>query len=287
MQKLSGTRLWVILPVYGNWEDTRECLRALGHQTSAAFRVLIADDGSRTPLPAGLRDGSFVDYVRWENSGFARNCNRAASYAIDRGATHLLFLNSDTSFGPRFVEQWLEAMAEVPDAILSPLIYWFDKRSKIWFSGGKFTIWVPFVRLRRLFQETTAVDIVTACALLVPAPAWRQLNGFDPTYVTYYEDFDFALRAKANGIPIYVIPKPGLRVWHKASRSFRDSPSWVRHYRMLTSSLIFIRKHYKGPRKWICMALKGAHLAATIVWVLPEVPHARRLWQAITEGISV
>ena len=170
----------------------------------------------------------------------------------------------------------------MPDAILSPVIYWFDRPSQIWFSGGKMTVWVPFFRLRRAYREIAEVDIVTGCALLAPAGTWRGLGGFDRRYVTYYEDFDFTLRAKRRGVRTYVVPDPELRVWHKASGSFHRSAAWIRQYRLLASSLILIRSHYQGPRKLLCLGLKCAHFAATVILSLPELPKPHLVWKAVS-----
>lgn len=279
-------RLFIIIPIYGNWEDTLDCLGALESQSTTHFRVLLADDGSPSPPPAAVHAFEFSEYIRDEHRGFAANCNRAARVAIERGATHLLFLNSDTVFPFNFVEKWLLTLATVPDAILSPLVYWFREPSKIWFSGGNLTVWTPFFRLRRSYRETTEVDLVCGCALLAPAGAWRELGGFDEKYVTYFEDFDFTLRAKRRGIRTYVVPEPGLGVRHKVSGSFRGSGIWRRQYRLLTSSLIFIRSHYRGIDKWLCLGLQCAHLSVVILLNFPELPKPRLLWRAVVEGLS-
>src|SRR5262245_10282102 len=186
----SSIRLFVIIPVYGNWEDTLDCLHSLAAQSTSNFRVIVADDGSPSPAPAAIHSFEFLEYSRAENRGFAANCNRAALRAIECGATHVLFLNSDTSFTANFIEQWLSTLSTIDDAIVSPLVYWFAKPSRVWFSGGNLTIWVPFFRLRRNYDEVTKVDIASGCALAVPVNRWRELGGFDEKYVTYFEDLD-------------------------------------------------------------------------------------------------
>jgi len=279
-------RLVVVVPVYSNWEDTVECLRSLAAQTNPGFRVLLADDGSPSPPPAEIRQLDFVDYVRHAHSGFAGNCNRAAEEAISGGATHLLFLNNDTAFGRDFVDGWLRVAAAMPDAIVSPIIYWFGKPAKIWFSGGAQTVWLPFFRPRRNYHSITAVDVACGCALMATAEVWRKVRGFDARYVTYFEDLDFTLRAKRMGFRTYIDPDPALRVWHKAGRSFGRIDSWNRHRRMFSSSLIFIRAHYRRPRRYLILALKAAHLLALVALHFPDLPNPRTLWESVTEGLS-
>ena len=280
-------QLEIVIPVYSNWEDTLECLRNLAVQTNSNFRVLVADDGSPSSPPAELMEFGFIEYVRHEHAGFAANCNRAAAHAISTGATHLLLLNNDTAFGQEFVDGWLRVAAAMPDAIVSPLIYWWSKPSKIWLSGGPQTFWLPFFRPRRDYRTVTAVDVACGCTLLVPAHVWRKTGGFDTRYVTYYEDFDFTLRANRQGFRTYIDPSLALKVWHKVGRSFESMNSWDRHYRMFTSSLVFIRTHYRGPKKYLSLALKAVHLAVLVVICLPRLPNPRALWNAVAEGLAV
>jgi GT2 family glycosyltransferase len=279
-------RLVVVVPVYSNWDDTVQCLRSLAAQANPRFRVLLADDGSPSAPPAEVMKLGFVDYIRHEHSGFAANCNRAAGQAISAGATHLLFLNNDTAFGKEFVDGWLRVAAAMPNAIVSPVIYWFSKPSEIWLSGGAQNFWLPFFRPRRDYRCVTVVDVACGCALMVPAGAWLKVRGFDARYVTYYEDFDFTLRAGREGFRTYIDPDPGLRVWHKVGRSFGRMDSWERHCRMFASSLIFIRAHYRGPKKYLSLALKAAYLLALVVLLLPDLPNPRALWKAVAEGLS-
>lgn len=279
-------RLFVIIPVYGNWEDTVQCLTALASQTTRDFEVLVADDGSPTLPPAGIYTFTRAIYRRHPNAGFAANCNRAAAEAIELGATHLLFLNSDTTFGSGFMQRWIERVAEYPDSLLSPLIYWSRSPKRIWSSGGKFTVFTPFMRSRTRFAQVTEVDTVTGCAILVPATAWTTVGGFDPKFRMYFEDFDLTLRAKERGIRTYVVPDSELGVLHHVSGSFRGGRVWRKHYAMLTSSIIFIRTHYRGPRKPVCLMLSCAHLAFTTLLSLPELPKPKLLWNSVVKGFS-
>ena len=278
--------LFVIIPVYGNWDDTVACVAALKRQTTSDFVTFVADDGSPTPAPEGLRTDPSLHYFRRENVGFGANCNRAAQQAILLGATHFLFLNNDTSFGPDFIRGWQARAAQLPGSILSPLVFWSANPNRIWSSGGRLSIWTPFVRSRARFDKLTEVDTVTGCALLVPATAWKQLGGFDAAYGMYFEDFDLTLRAKQLGIKTFIVPDRPLFVWHHVSASFRGRRLWQKHELMMESALIFIRRHYFGAAKPVCLALSGAHLAITTLLSLPQVPRPMRLWNALSRGLS-
>lgn len=279
-------RLGVVMPVFGNWGDTLDCLQTLAGQSSQDFHLFLADDGSPQPPPDAIHHYPFVTYLRKSHGGFASACNRAADVASDEGYTHILLLNNDTSFGPGFIEGWLAKAAAFPQAIMGPLICYFDEPEVIWYSGGARSIAVPFVRFRRHFTAQTAVDILTGCVLLVPTQAWARLNGFDERYVTYYEDFDFLLRARDAGVPAYLVVEPELRVLHKVSRTALQRGRWNREYRMIASRLLFIRRRYSGVERVVCLCASIPHLALVVLANLPDLPNPRLLWGAIRMGLT-
>ncbi len=278
-------RLFVIVPAYGNWGDTLACLRALDTQDCRSFRVLVADDGSPEPTPTEVHTFALAEYLRGPHLGFAGNCNRASWVALQQGGTHLLFLNNDTSFSSGFIGAWLNTIAAAPEAIISPLIFWLDKPDRVWLSGGKKTILVPYFRPTRKYSSATTVEIACGCALVVPSTAWRRLGGFDERFITYFEDFDFTLRAREIGVSASIVPDVDLRVWHKVSGSFRGKNVWHKQYHMLRSRLLFIRTHYRGIPKAMCVALEGAHLVAQLVLNLPQLPNVTMLRKSIAEGL--
>ncbi|MCX6611525.1 MAG: glycosyltransferase family 2 protein [Acidobacteria bacterium] len=282
----SKVQLTVILPVYGNWTDTLATLGCLAVQDCDGFRVLVADDGSPTEAPEELHGFGFVEYSRGSNLGFAGNCNRAAGLAIAGGATHLLFLNNDTEVGEGFIGGWLRFIEKRPESIASAHIYWFDRPGEVWFSGGRFDLLTPFVRLAREYQEDTEVDIVCGCALLVPILSWERLVGFDLAYAVYFEDFDFSLRARSLGLDVVVAADPELKVRHKISGSFRGTGAWKQQYFLLASRIRFIRRYYPAYLQPLVYLLVVAHLGGVYLLNVPQYPTPRLLWRAVREGMA-
>lgn len=283
---MSALRLAIIIPVYDNWADTLECLECLAAQSVKRFYVFISDDGSSECAPATVLSYSFVCYLRSSHQGFARACNTAAAEAIRRGFTHLLFLNNDTVFQSHFVECLLASIEQMPLAILSPTIYFFNKPDRIWFSGGDLSVLTPFFRLRQAFHSRQRVEVLTGCALLVPAGAWTTLIGFDENYVTYYEDYDFMMRAMKKRIKAYVLIDESLKVLHKISQTAMAQGNWNREYRMISSRLRFINRWFRGMSKTLCFGICALHLLYCIFRFLPSRPKLRLIQAAIREGMS-
>ena len=278
------TSLFIVVPVFNNWKDTRECLAGLKGQTYSDFRLLVADDGSDEPAPADFFADARIECLRYPHAGFATNCNRAAEYALSRAATHLLFLNCDTLMDEGLLGGLLEQLGDEPKAAISPVIYWARKPRDVWFSGGGFSWWTAFGRRKRRYLVTTPVDILCGCCLLVTSTAWRATRGFDERFSTYYEDFDWALRARREGVRLLVAPACGIQ--HKVSWA-GSKESWPRHYLLIRGALLFIRRHYRPPLRWALLALKLMHLVWFVGALLPRFPEARPLYAALRDGLSL
>lgn len=276
----------VIIPTFDNWTVCFQCLDCLDVQTNSQFSVVLADDGSSSSPPASLAKYDFVTYLPLSHSGFAATCNRAAKKALSIGASHLLFLNDDTIFGCHFMESWCQEIQQHPNDIHGPMIYEYLRQQHVWASGGWQSVLLPFITIRRHYRQRTRVDILTACAIVIPREAWIRLAGFDEGYNTYYEDFDLLLRAKKLGIPTFIQPLSELSVYHiGACTSGRDG-LWPREYQMIRSRIRFIRKHYAGLDRFLCLALVIPQLFLKTFFYLPSLPDLRRLGKALRAGFN-
>jgi GT2 family glycosyltransferase len=278
--------LVAIVPTFDNWNICLQCLDCFDAQKNSQVSVVLADDGSESGPPASLANYRFVTYLPLSHGGFAATCNRAAEKALSLGASHLLFLNDDTVFGRHFAEAWYREIQQRPNDIHGPMIYQYDRPQCVWASGGRQSLLLPFMTIRHRYRQSTRVDVLTACALVVPREAWIRLAGFDESYNTYYEDFDLMLRARDLGIPAYLQPDTALSVYHiGACTSGRDG-RWPREFQMIRSRLRFIRKHYAGLNRVLCLSLDIPHLLLITVLYLPSLPDIPRLSKALLAGIN-
>lgn len=275
-----------VVPTFDNWNVCLQCLACFNAQKNSQFSVVLADDGSASCPPASLARYDFVAYLPLSHAGFAATCNRAAEKALSLGASHLLFLNDDTVFGRHFMEAWYQVIQQNPNDILGPMIYEYHYPYRVWASGGQQSPLLPFKTIRRRYQQRTRVEVLTACALVVPREAWIRLAGFDELYNTYYEDFDLLLRARELGIPSFIQPDAALSVYHiGACTSGRDGP-WQREYKMIRSRIRFIRKHYAGLDRALCLALVIPQLLLNTLLYLPSLPGIPRVSKALLAGFN-
>lgn len=80
--------------------------------------------------------------------------------------------------------------------------------------------------------------IVSGCFMLARTPLLERLQGFDPAYFLYFEDFDFSLRAGALSRVAYV---PAVRVVHHGGNAARKGSRHI--FLFVRSAVTFFNHH--------------------------------------------
>lgn len=95
---------------------------------------------------------------------------------------------------------------------------------------------------RALRRPQRRVDWVNAACLVMPAPVWRTLKGFDESYFMYCEDVDLCLRLTLLGVRLHKSPVQVIHAGQRnSSRSLRHLVWHVRSLLRLWSSPIYRR----------------------------------------------
>ena len=99
------------------------------------------------------------------------------------------------------------------------------------------------------YDRERVVDAICGVAMGVKREVFERLGGFDETYSLYFEDTDFCVRAKAQGIVCWYDPRTTVRHLHSAT-SGELSASW--RYHILRSQFIFRARHqqHQGFLDW-------------------------------------
>jgi GT2 family glycosyltransferase len=260
-----GQKLAVVVV---NWEQAGRSLACLRSVLSAAgpdtFAVLV-DNGSTESLAELKVQLPSVRVVRLEeNRGYAAACNAGASYAIAAGATHLLFLNNDTTLAPGAVYALMAAAAQHPGAILAPQIVYAADPHRVWSAGG--AVRWPWMENSHLGQDGDAgahstprrVDWATGCALFCSAGTFRRVGQFDEGLFLYMEDLDWCLRAARLGVEVWY--EPAAVVLHEVSASTGELPAPDILYYGCRNTYRVAFRHNRGPRR--------VAMAAGFAWTL-------------------
>jgi GT2 family glycosyltransferase len=255
-------RIAVLIVSYNVRELLARCLTSVRD----ADEVIVVDNASADgTLNAIRRDAPWVRLVANEtNVGFATAVNQAARLAT---ADVLLLLNPDAELPDGTLDAMRDAMDRRPDAAVIGFRQ-TDAQGVFQLAVGPRPSFVAeLVRMvvqRRLdagdvrlaqwldrrLERTRQVPWVSGAALLVRAPSFHAIGGFDESFFLYFEDADFCMRARAQGKVYYV---PSVRVIHHRGRSRRSNASVAeRAYR--ESQLVYWRR-YRGS--WSAALIAG------------------------------
>jgi N-acetylglucosaminyl-diphospho-decaprenol L-rhamnosyltransferase len=261
-------------------ECVESIVRADGPGVTIA-RVTVVDNASSDDSAERIGECSLpVELVRnHRNVGFAAACNQAAAGST---ANYLLFLNPDARLLPdtltavtRFMEGDGAADVgicgvQVVDLAGHPTISCarFPTLRVILGEMTGLHLVLPrvFPRHQLTAEETSrsrAVDQVIGAFFFVRRDLFSRLGGFDERYFLYFEEVDFALRARRQGARSYFLREAG--IVHAANVS-TDQIRGARLYHYLRSRLLFAHEHWPRRQAGVLVALTlGVELTARVV----------------------
>jgi len=266
--------LSVIVVAYRSAAHLPACLEAVASSADRLRReTIVVDNASGDGTPELVRrqapDARLI--VNEANRGFAAAVNQAARIARGR---HLLLLNPDARPLPGCLERLAAELDGRPEAALAgPQLVDPDgaRQPSAWTAPGLLTLayealllhnLMPRSRLRLVTApagEPVDVECLSGACLLVRRAAFEALGGFDERFFIYYEDTDLALRARAAGHRVRLVP--AARAVHLVGgSSFQDRREFRRRFH--ESGRLFLDKHHPGPRG---AALRVLHRAGHAV----------------------
>ncbi len=273
----------IIIAAYKGLDDIEACLYSLsGYKDGeTSFEVILVDDCPSEPILGAIPDSKgLIKIANRQNLGFLLSCNAGAAVARGR---YLCFLNSDTVVSPGWLSALLKAAAETPcGAIVGPMLLNVDGTIqdagwRILADGWGRPIGRGGNPCDGAYTYRRVVDCVTGACFLVPASAFKELGGLDPQYApAFYEEFDFAFRARALGLK--TIYEPRSRITHRGSASYgagqRDELSGLNHAKFVSQFAEVLRRQpYDTSDEF---ALRGMDGAPVILVVDDGVPRPDR-----------
>lgn len=208
-------RVSIIIVVWNSVHLTYKCLKALLDEQATnecpAFEVIIFNNASSDLTSEFLARVDGIQVINSnENIGFLLGCNQAANSA--RGEA-ILLLNSDA-----FVRQGTlhaayttlcsrQDIGAVGGRIILPSGVLQEAGSIVWADGSAVgycrgaSVELPAAMYRR------QVDYCSGAFLMTPSSVWRDLQGFDESYVpAYYEEVDYCMRLRQHGLVVMYEP---------------------------------------------------------------------------------
>jgi GT2 family glycosyltransferase len=202
----------IVIPVYNQWDYTAACLASIAAaRNEAGFEVIVVDDQSQDQTAQRLARIDGLQLIcNPQNVGFVGSCNRGAEAAAGE---YILLLNNDTRVQDGWLDALLETFARFPDTGLAGarLVYpdgRLQEAGGIVFRDGSGWNYGRGDRADKPeYNFTREADYCSGACIMLPAPLFRQLGGFDARYApAYYEDTDLAFRVREAGFRVRVQP---------------------------------------------------------------------------------
>jgi N-acetylglucosaminyl-diphospho-decaprenol L-rhamnosyltransferase len=274
-----------------NWNtgaQLRECLHSiLPASRASSFRLrqcVVVDNASVDGSADGFENSKlpFKIIGNPENKGFAFACNQGAKGGA---AEYILFLNPDTRLFPESLVKPLRFMAAKQNAQVGILgIQLVDERGDIQRNVACFPTPGSFIYqmlgLDRLWprwfpphfmtgwdhRDSREVDQVQGAFFLVRRKLFEALNGFDERFFVYFEDLDFAFRAKQRGWKSYYLSEPqALHHGGGASNQVKAK----RLFYVLNSRSLYVAKHFgTSAARGVILATLGLEFWGRLGWCL-------------------
>jgi N-acetylglucosaminyl-diphospho-decaprenol L-rhamnosyltransferase len=265
----------IVVVTYSPGPSLETFLSSLRLATSAAYEVVLADNGSTDGIPEAAAAEPGVSLVRTGgNVGYGRAANAGA---LDATAPWLLIANPDVRWcQPGALDALLAAGERWPKGgAFGPAIVTPDGRlypsaralpslgrgighalAGWWWPTNP---WTASYRQERESPAEGECGWLSGSALLVRREAFESAGGFDPKYFMYFEDVDLCDRLGRGGWrSIYV---PSAVVEHSGGHATRRVPKLMQRAHHL-SAYRYLADRYRGLR-WlpVRLVLRGGLLA--------------------------
>jgi GT2 family glycosyltransferase len=265
--------LTVVIVAYRSAAHLPACLESAAASSDVLTReTIVVDNASRDGTPDLVRaqapEARLI--VNESNRGFAAAVNQAARMARGR---HLLLLNPDARPLPGCIVRLASELDTRPEvALAGPQLLGPDGalHPSAWPAPGMLSLaydalllhnLMPRSRLRLLSapgREPVDVECLSGACLLVRRSAFEVLGGLDERFFIYYEDTDLAVRARAAGYRVRLVPA-AQAVHLVGGSSFQDRRQFL--IRFHESRRRFLAKHHRGLKGVALQVLHGLGFA--------------------------
>jgi N-acetylglucosaminyl-diphospho-decaprenol L-rhamnosyltransferase len=252
-----------------NWNtglQLQDCLQSISLAISPPIlclrKCIVVDNASQDGSADGLERllPSLAMIRNHENKGFAYACNQGAKTG---NSEYILFLNPDFRLFPDSLVKALRFLDEKRNEHVGILgIQLVDGNGVIHRNVARFptpkSLFFQMLGLDRLWprrfpshfmtewdhRDSREVDQVTGAFYLVRRRVFEELKGFDERFFMYYEDLDFAYRAKSVGWKSYYLADA--QAFHFGGGASYQIKA-MRLYYVFNSRVLYVAKHYGAP----------------------------------------
>lgn len=255
------------ISTYNGANRVDELLASLEKHTDpieGGYEVHVVDDGGREGNYERLREvcGNYGASVeRHErNLGISATWNHLTRHF---NSEYVVLLNDDLVL----VDGWFDALvyfAENNKFATAGLPLHAPLKTGKPYSGWKKTKhgWKPFLALPK--DKPLRCPCAPGPCFIFKRVLFDFVGGFDETYLSFYEELDFALRLAKFGYASYILPSPW--IYHYWARTFAENPELGCKGRMESSRATFFYK-WKCDFEGIYVTLARKTPRQTLKWL--------------------
>jgi GT2 family glycosyltransferase len=288
----------IVTVTYNSAEVLADFLTSLiSDECYPRVRVYVVDNGSTDDSIAIAR--SFEQTLdltvipNGSNLGAAGGNNTGIVRALADGAQWIFLINNDTVVPAGTLSGLVQTAVTRDIHILSATIEGTEPKNSVWYCGGSI---YPYQGMR-VRHENIGAPIDTApsgvrttpyapsSCLLIHQRVFRDIGALDEDFFVYFEDVDFAIRAKTAGFDYWVSGEH--KIIHKASS--------------LTGGYLSPFTVHSISKNWVVVARKRCNTLQRVsgyaymqLWMVARVALRRDTWsgfllrqRAFIEGLKV
>ena len=288
-------RLFIVIPVFNRWEQTRNCLDHLLGGSYNEFTIMVVDHGSTDGTRSGL-ETEYPDIIRLTGASdlwWAGATNLGIREALQRGAQTIMLLNNDCYLLTDTMERLARHREAAPEAIIAPIQRNIRSGDIITrpmvscFLMGFPTLLLPrrpmYQRDRPALANTRL--IIGGRGVLIPANVFRIAGLFNETLLPHYgADHDFYLRCRQQGVRLCIAQDALVEIDEDTTTLSRDlglmpvskfieSLSDRRSHRNIPELANLFRLHYPIPGLYT-LGVAIYLVRYLVVYILSRTAHA-------------
>lgn len=246
----------VVILNYNGKELTAECVSSVLKSKYSKYNIVIVDNCSTDNSYGFLKNKyaahkKITIYKTNKNLHFTGGFNFGARKAKGE---KIALLSNDIVVEPNWLDE-LVAMAEQNKKfIVQPKILQYSDRQKIDNVGGSYSIFGIGKAIGRneidsgQYDKQVKLDYASATCFMIDRKFFLDLNGYDESFVSHYEDVDLCLRAKKLGAECFLSWKS--RIYHRISTTYKKYASSDKVLYVITKNRIkTVLKNYTGLEK--------------------------------------
>lgn len=208
---MSPPKISVIVPTWNGSKTIAACIKSLFNQSSRPAEIIVVDNASTDSTARIVSRFKQVKLVKLAiNTGVVGGRN-AGIRTASPGSDYLFFFDHDMVADRNMIKHLLDTSRKQNAGITTPKIYYLHDKNHIWAAGTGINVFTGQVLFRNgqdigQFDKNEPVQVAPA-AILVRREVIGKIGGFDPLFVSSWEDADFCFRAKKAGFSTYYSPQ--------------------------------------------------------------------------------